>query len=114
MLRSDFNVPLAKDGSGVITDDGRIVASLPTIRALLDGGAKVVILAHLGRLSPGGIGAVVAGAVVAGTLAGRRRGLIRPALAGLPRSVTLALALAMGAAVFTAILPPFDTTVEGE
>ncbi len=54
LLRSDFNVPLAKDGSGVITDDGRIVASLPTIKALTEAGAKVVIVAHLGR--PKGIG----------------------------------------------------------
>ena len=54
LLRADFNVPLAKDGSGVITDDGRIVASLPTINALIDAGAKVVIVAHLGR--PKGVG----------------------------------------------------------
>lgn len=45
-LRCDLNVPL-KDG--VITDDGRIRASLPTIKFLLDGGASVVIGAHLGR-----------------------------------------------------------------
>ena len=45
-LRCDLNVPL-KDG--VITDDGRIRASLPTIKALLDGGASIVIAAHLGR-----------------------------------------------------------------
>ena len=45
-LRCDLNVPL-KDG--VITDDGRIRASLPTIQALLDGGASLVIAAHLGR-----------------------------------------------------------------
>ncbi len=54
LLRSDFNVPLAKDGSGVITDDGRIVASLPTLKALTGAGAKVVIVAHLGR--PKGVG----------------------------------------------------------
>ena len=54
LLRADFNVPLAKDGSGVITDDGRIVASLPTIQALVAAGAKVVIVAHLGR--PKGVG----------------------------------------------------------
>ena len=54
LLRSDFNVPLDKDGSGVITDDGRIVASLPTLRALTGAGAKVVIVAHLGR--PKGVG----------------------------------------------------------
>ncbi len=45
-LRCDLNVPL-KDG--VITDDGRIRASLPTITALLDNGASIVICAHLGR-----------------------------------------------------------------
>lgn len=45
-LRCDLNVPL-KDGS--ITDDGRIRASLPTIKYLLDGGASIVIGAHLGR-----------------------------------------------------------------
>jgi phosphoglycerate kinase len=54
LLRSDFNVPLAKDGSGVITDDGRIVAALPTLTALTGAGAKVVIVAHLGR--PKGVG----------------------------------------------------------
>lgn len=46
LVRSDLNVPL--DGT-TITDDGRIVASVPTIKALLDRGAKVVVLAHLGR-----------------------------------------------------------------
>ena len=46
LLRCDLNVPL-KDG--VITDDGRIRASLPTINALLEGGASLVICAHLGR-----------------------------------------------------------------
>ncbi len=45
-LRCDLNVPL-KDG--VITDDGRIRASLPTIRLLLQKGASLVIGAHLGR-----------------------------------------------------------------
>jgi phosphoglycerate kinase len=46
LVRSDLNVPL--DGT-TITDDGRIVASVPTIKALLAGCAKVVVLAHLGR-----------------------------------------------------------------
>jgi len=45
-LRCDLNVPL-KDG--VITDDGRIKASLPTIKHLLSSGASIVIAAHLGR-----------------------------------------------------------------
>jgi phosphoglycerate kinase len=45
-LRCDLNVPL-KDG--VISDDGRIQASLPTIQYLLDQGASLVIAAHLGR-----------------------------------------------------------------
>ena len=46
LLRCDLNVPL-KDG--VITDDGRIKASLPTIKFLLAQGATVIITAHLGR-----------------------------------------------------------------
>lgn len=45
-LRCDLNVPLKE---GVITDDGRIRASLPTIKLLLDKGASLVIAAHLGR-----------------------------------------------------------------
>ena len=46
LLRCDLNVPI-KDG--VITDDGRIRASLPTIQYLISNGAAVVITAHLGR-----------------------------------------------------------------
>jgi phosphoglycerate kinase len=46
ILRCDLNVPIT---DGVITDDGRIQASLPTLRNLLDRGATVVVLAHLGR-----------------------------------------------------------------
>ena len=49
LLRSDLNVPLDLKGSGQITDDGRIRASLPVIRKLSDRGARVVIMAHLGR-----------------------------------------------------------------
>lgn len=45
-LRCDLNVPLK---NGVITDDGRIKASLPTIELLLEKGASLVIAAHLGR-----------------------------------------------------------------
>jgi phosphoglycerate kinase len=49
LLRSDLNVPLDLKGSGQITDDGRIRASLPVIKKLSDRGARVVIMAHLGR-----------------------------------------------------------------
>ena len=47
-LRADLNVPLDKN-TRAITDDGRIRASLPTLRALRDAGARVVVAAHLGR-----------------------------------------------------------------
>ncbi|MFD6108253.1 phosphoglycerate kinase, partial [Nocardia salmonicida] len=47
LVRSDLNVPL--DDNGRITDPGRIIASVPTIQALVDAGAKVVVMAHLGR-----------------------------------------------------------------
>lgn len=46
LVRSDLNVPL--DGSSV-TDDGRIRASLPVLQKLVDGGARVLVSAHLGR-----------------------------------------------------------------
>lgn len=46
IIRCDLNVPL--DGSR-ITDDGRIVASVPTIKYLVDQGARVVVISHLGR-----------------------------------------------------------------
>ncbi|WP_262852753.1 phosphoglycerate kinase [Mumia quercus] len=46
LVRSDLNVPL--DGT-TITDDGRVRASVPTILRLADAGAKVVVMAHLGR-----------------------------------------------------------------
>jgi phosphoglycerate kinase len=46
ILRCDLNVPLDEN---LITDDGRIKASLPTIKHLLDAGARITILAHLGR-----------------------------------------------------------------
>lgn len=46
LVRSDLNVPL--DGT-TITDDGRVRAAVPTIKALLSAGAKVVVAAHLGR-----------------------------------------------------------------
>ncbi|MGN7968376.1 phosphoglycerate kinase [Microbacterium sp. 22296] len=46
IVRCDLNVPL-KDG--VITDDGRVRASLPTLNALINAGARVVVCSHLGR-----------------------------------------------------------------
>jgi phosphoglycerate kinase len=53
LVRTDLNVPLDKarssDGTALITDDGRIRASLPTVQALRDAGARVIVAAHLGR-----------------------------------------------------------------
>lgn len=46
LLRSDLNVPLS---GTTITDDGRVVASVPTVEALLSAGASVIVTAHLGR-----------------------------------------------------------------
>ncbi|OBH97152.1 phosphoglycerate kinase [Mycobacterium sp. E2733] len=51
LVRSDLNVPLddSTGSQGAITDLGRITASVPTLQALVDAGAKVVVTAHLGR-----------------------------------------------------------------
>jgi phosphoglycerate kinase len=47
LVRCDLNVPL--DENGAVTDTGRIDASVPTLKALSDAGAKVIVTAHLGR-----------------------------------------------------------------
>lgn len=51
LVRCDLNVPLGDDGA--ITDLGRVTASVPTLKALLEAGAKIVVAAHLGRLKNG-------------------------------------------------------------
>ncbi|QQK07655.1 phosphoglycerate kinase [Miniphocaeibacter halophilus] len=49
LVRVDFNVPMSKTEEGVITDDARIVAAIPTIQYLIDNQAKVILMSHLGR-----------------------------------------------------------------
>ncbi|MFI5894820.1 phosphoglycerate kinase [Actinoplanes sp. NPDC051513] len=49
LVRADLNVPFDKNNAGVITDDGRARAVLPTLVALRDAGARVIVMSHLGR-----------------------------------------------------------------
>jgi phosphoglycerate kinase len=49
LVRADLNVPFDKQNPGVISDDRRIQAVLPTVTALRDAGAAVILMSHLGR-----------------------------------------------------------------
>jgi phosphoglycerate kinase len=81
LVRSDLNVPLDGSGGTVrITDDGRIRASMPTIRALSDAGARVLVAAHLGRPKNGPDPALSLAPVAArlGELLGKPVRLVEP------------------------------------
>src|SRR5246127_4023237 len=90
LLRSDLNVPLDLTGTGEITDDGRIRASLPVISKLSDRGARVIILAHLGRPAGSTFDERAAGGPSLQPVAARlgellgRPGSVAPARAGPP------------------------------
>lgn len=49
LVRVDFNVPMSKEEKGKITDDKRIVESLPTIKKIISEGGKCILMSHLGR-----------------------------------------------------------------
>lgn len=95
LVRSDFNVPLAEgpQGTRVITDDGRIRASLPTLTSLVQAGARVVVVAHLGRPKGGPSAELSLGPVAA------RLGELLGAPVGLGADITGPQARAMVAAM---------------
>ena len=49
LVRVDFNVPMSKETEGTITDDKRIVESLPTITKVISDGGKLILMSHMGR-----------------------------------------------------------------
>ncbi len=49
LVRVDFNVPMSKETEGEITDDKRIVESLPTIKKVISEGGKLILMSHMGR-----------------------------------------------------------------
>jgi phosphoglycerate kinase len=49
LVRVDFNVPMSKESEGVITDDKRIVESLPTIKKIISSGGRAILMSHMGR-----------------------------------------------------------------
>ena len=50
LTRVDYNVPMTEqDGLMIINDDTRIVATLPTLKLMIDSGAKIILTSHLGR-----------------------------------------------------------------
>jgi phosphoglycerate kinase len=49
LVRVDFNVPMSKESEGVITDDKRIVESLPTIKKIISEGGRAILISHMGR-----------------------------------------------------------------
>lgn len=49
LVRVDFNVPMSKENEGQITDDKRIVESLPTIKKIIGEGGKLILMSHMGR-----------------------------------------------------------------
>ena len=49
IMRVDFNVPFDKEGKGIITDTTRIDSAMPTIKYILEQGASLILMSHLGR-----------------------------------------------------------------